>query len=112
VGEAEQFRSARQFAAWLGLVPKQHSSGGKERLGGISKRGDVYLRRLLVHGARAVVGWRRRTRANPSPWISGLLARRPMNVVTVALANKNARIAWVLMTRNEVYRSTLARPAA
>ena len=103
-GHSSQFRSGRQFAAWLGLTPRQHSSGGKDRLGRISKQGDGYVRRLLVHGARAVAGWRRRTTANPSPWLSGLLARRPMNVATVALANKNARIAWALLARGGAYR--------
>lgn len=98
VVDATQFKSGRQFAAWLGLVPQQHSSGGKERLGSISKRGDGYIRRLLIHGARAIVGWRKRSTSNTDRWIAGLLNRRPMNVATVALANKSARIAWALMT--------------
>ncbi len=97
VGDARHFRSGRQFAAWLGLVPQQRSSGGKERLGGISKRGDGYIRRLLIHGARAVVGWRKRRPGVADGWLSGLLARRPVNIATVALANKIARIAWALL---------------
>ena len=109
VGDASQFKSARQFSAWLGLVPQQRSSGGKERLGRISKRGDGYLRRLLVHGARAVVGWRKRSTMPTDQWIGGLLQRRPVNVATVALANKSARIAWALMSRGTTYNPALAR---
>lgn len=105
VGDGHQFVSARQFAAWIGLVPRQNSSGGKPRLGRISKRGDAYLRRLLVHGSRAVVRWRRASKATPLPWLTGLLSRRPTNVATVAMANKTARIAWAVLTRNETYRS-------
>ena len=106
--DASQFSSGRQFAAWLGLVPQQRSSGGKERLGGISKRGDGYLRRLLIHGARAIVGWRRRSVARTSDqWISGLLNRRHMNVATVALANKSARVAWALMVRSNTTTASL-----
>jgi transposase len=103
VADASRFASARQFAAWIGLVPKQHSSGARERLGGISKRGDGYLRRLLVHGARAVIRWQRRLNARPLPWLAGLLGRRHVNVAAAALANKNARIAWALLTRHENY---------
>jgi transposase len=109
VGDPAHFRSARQFAAWLGLVPRQHSSGGKERLGSISKRGDGYLRKLLIHGARTVLRWRRRgVGLGASPWLAGLLDRRPVNVTTVALANKNARILWAMMMRGESFR----RPAS
>jgi transposase len=82
VGDPKRFKSGRQFAAWLGLVPQQRSSGGKERLGGISKRGDGYIRRLLVHGARAIVGWRKRSATHKTSWIERLLARRPTNVAT------------------------------
>ena len=103
VGDPRQFQSGRQFAAWLGLVPQQRSSGGKERLGGISKRGDGYIRRLLVHGARAIVGWQKRSAAHTTPWIERLLKRRPMNVATVAYANKLARIAWAIMIREDRY---------
>ncbi|MEM9765459.1 MAG: IS110 family transposase [Pseudomonadota bacterium] len=103
VGDARQFKSGRQFAAWLGLVPQQRSSGGKERLGGISKRGDGYIRRLLIHGARAFVGWRKRRPLATDGWLNGLLARRPVNVATVAMANKSARIAWALLTEQTTY---------
>ena len=102
VGSAKEFRSGRQFAAWLGLVPNQHSSGGKQNLLGISKRGDVYIRRMLIHGARAVV--RHRTENNAQYlWIESLMTRRPTNVVVVALANKLARIAWALLNKEEKY---------
>ncbi|MGF7209757.1 transposase [Skermanella aerolata] len=100
VGDATVFESGRHLAAWLGLVPRQTSSGGKERLGGISKAGDGYLRRMLVNGARAVMRWQGKT----SPWLAGLLKRRPFNVAAVALANKLARIAWAVMARGEEYR--------
>ena len=113
VGDPAHFRSARQFAAWLGLVPRQHSSGGKERLGRISKRGDGYLRRLLIHGARTVMRWRRRgVGLAASPWLAGLLERRPVNVTTVALANKNARIVWAMMMRGESFRQPASAVAA
>lgn len=98
VGDAGQFSSGRQLAAWLGLVPQQHSSGGKERFGGISKRGNVYIRRLLIHGARAVVGWRKRRPVAADGWLQGLVARRPVTGATVAMANKSARIPWALLT--------------
>ena len=109
VGDATVFESGRHLAAWLGLVPRQNSSGGRERLGGISKAGDGYLRRLLVHGARAVMRWHGKT----SPWLAGLLKRRPFNVAVVALANKLARIAWAVMARGEDYRkpAVTAEPA-
>jgi transposase len=103
VGDPKQFSSARHFAAWLGLVPKQHSTGGKERLGGISKRGDGYIRKLLIHGARAAVH-RVRIHQVQNSWITDLLGRRPFNVTTVALANKTARIAWAIMSSGEEYR--------
>jgi transposase len=104
VGDARQFRSARQFAAWLGLVPRHCSSGNKERLGRISKRGDGYLRRLLVHGARTVLFWSRRRIATRSGWLEALLARRPTNVALVAMANKTARVVWAMLSRDEVFR--------
>ena len=103
IGDGAQFRSGRQLSAWLGLVPRQHSSGGKDRLGRISKRGDGYIRRLLVHGARTVLRWRR---AKPGPrpgWTDQLLARRPTNVVLVAMANKTARVAWALLRYERIY---------
>ena len=105
IGDASQFHSGRQLAAWLGLVPKQYSSGGKERLGRISKRGDGYLRKLLVHGARTVLLWSRRKKENRSPWQVALLARRPTNVVLVAMANKTARVVWALLSRGETYQT-------
>jgi len=104
VTDPEQFRSGRQFAAWLGLTPQQHSTGGKTQLGSISKQGDRYLRRLLVVGATAVI---RHTKDKPTPmanWIRKLLTKKPFRVVSVALANKLARIAWVILTRKEAYR--------
>jgi transposase len=105
IGDASQFRSGRQLAAWLGLVPRQYSSGGKERLGRISKRGDGYLRKLLVHGARTVLLWSRRKKETRSPWLEALLARRPTNVVLVAMANKTARVVWALLSRGETFRT-------
>jgi transposase len=105
VGDASHFKNGRQMAAWLGLVPRQHSTGGKARLLSISKRGDVYLRTLLTHGARALT----RLAADPSrpgyDWLRGLLGRRHANVATIALANKNARIAWAVLTRETPYRA-------
>jgi transposase len=103
VSNAARFTSGRQFAAWIGLVPRQHSSGGRERMGGLSERGDGYLRRLLVHGARAVIRWQRRPNARTLPWLASLLGRSHVNVAAAALANKNARIAWALLTRGETY---------
>ncbi|HEK2197571.1 TPA: IS110 family transposase, partial [Pseudomonas aeruginosa] len=103
-GDARQFRTGRQFAAWLGLVPRQHSTGGQQRLGNISKRGDTYLRTLLIHGARAVVRCCANKTDARSRWLQGLLQRRPANVVAVALANKNARILWALLSRETCYR--------
>lgn len=102
VPDPGQFRSGRQFAAWLGLTPRPHSSGGKEHLGGISKQGDGYLRRLLVVGATAVV---RMVRRDPSRqrWLAALLERKPVRVATVGLANKTARIVWAIMTRKETF---------
>lgn len=104
VNDATVFRSGRQFAAWLGLVPKQNSSGGKERMGGISKMGDRYLRHLLVVGATAVVRYTRRKATAVSTWANQLLERKPARLVTVAVANKMARIVWAVMTREETYR--------
>jgi len=100
VGDPNHFSSSRHFAAWLGLVPKQHSTGGKEKLSGISKRGDGYIRKLLIHGARSGVH-RVRIHQVQNSWIADMLARRPFNVVTVALAHKTARIAWALMASGE-----------
>ena len=104
VTDPAAFKSGRKFAAWIGLVPRQNSSGGKERLGGISKQGDRYLRRLLIVGALAVL---KHARAHPDkhPWLMQLLARRPAKVAAVALANKMARIAWAVLARGETYRA-------
>jgi transposase len=102
VGDAKNFANGRQLAAWLGLVPRQHSSGGKTNLLGISKRGDTYLRTLLIHGARAVIRHVERKR-NEHDWLHKLLARRHKNVATVALANKNARIGWALLARDREF---------
>jgi transposase len=104
VGDARNFANGRQLAAWLGLVPKQHSSGGKTNLQGISKRGDTYLRTLLIHGARAVIRQLER-KANVQGWLGKLLGRRNKNIATVALANKNARIAWALLVHDRDFRS-------
>jgi transposase len=112
IADPGHFASARQFAAWVGLVPRQHSTGGKERLGAISKRGNPYLRRLLVIGAQSVLRWGLARLAKASPWLQGLLARRPLNVVATALANKMARIIWAMMTRNESYRTPVIVAAA
>lgn len=105
VGDARSFRSGRQFAAWLGLVPRQNSSGGKERLGGISKMGDRYLRHLLVVGATAIVRYTKRKATPVSIWANRLLEHKPARLVTVAVANKMARIAWAVMARQETYRA-------
>ena len=103
VGDVGGFTNGRQFAAWLGLVPKQHSTGGQTRLLGISKRGDSYLRKLLVHGARATLRWARTKTDSRSQWIRGLLERRGWNRTAVAVANKNARIVWAVLSRGGVY---------
>ena len=103
VGDATQFANGRDMAAWLGLVPSQHSSGGKERLGHISKRGDTYLRTLLIHGARSVIKHCEGKEDRRSQWVKQLSKRRNRNIATVALANKNARIAWALLSRRERY---------
>lgn len=102
--DVHQFKSARHFAAWLGLTPRQHSSGGKERLGSITKQGDSYLRYLLVHGARSVVHHSKRKTDARSLWLQSMLLRRPYNVTAVAMANKVARIIWAMLTRGENYR--------
>jgi transposase len=103
VGDVGVFKNGRQFAAWLGLVPKQHSTGGQSHLLGISKRGDSYLRKLLIHGARATLRWVKLQTDRRSQWIRGLLARRGWNRTAVAVANKNARIVWALLSRGGVY---------
>ena len=102
IADPSTFRSGREFAAWLGLVPRQRSTGGKQRLGRISREGDGYIRRLLVIGAQAVLLRSKAARADA--WTQGLLARRPRLVVAVALANKTARVAWAVMTKGQPYR--------
>ncbi len=106
VTDAGAFRSGREFAAWLGLVPRQRSTGGKQRLGRISREGDRYIRRLLIMGAQAVLLRSKAAQANP--WVRGLLAKRPRLVVAVAVANKTARIAWAVMTTGQTYRQPAA----
>jgi transposase len=107
--EAKQFASARRFAAWLGLVPRQYSTAGKQRLGGISRAGDERLRQLLMLGATAVIRYAQPGRPAATAWLLSLLARKPKKLVTVALANKTARIMWALMISGDSYRP---RPAA
>jgi transposase len=106
VADPTTFRSGRDFAAWLGLVPRQSSTGGKARLGGISKRGDSYLRRLLVNSAHTVLLCSKA--AKTDPWLTALLGRKPRLVVAVALANKTARVAWAIMSRQDTYRHVAA----
>jgi transposase len=105
VGDARDFRSGRQFAAWLGLTPRQHSSGGKNRLGSITKQGDAYLRTLLILGARSVLQNAARHKDRMSRWISAIESRRGYFRTLVAIANKNARIAWALLYRNQELRT-------
>ena len=103
VGDANQFDKGRQMAASLGLTPRQHSSGGKDRLLGISKRGDAYLRCLLIHGARSVIAHAKHRDDRLSRWVTGLAKRRHPNVAAVALANKTARMAWAMIRKDEDY---------
>jgi transposase len=108
VGDGKQFRCGREMAAFLGLVPRQYSTGGKPRLLGISKRGNTYLRMLLIHGARAVLRGGDKRSDRLGPWLRELKARRPSNVTAVALANKLARIAWAVLVHGEDYRPSLS----
>jgi transposase len=110
IGNGAAFRKGREFAAWLGVVPRQHSTGGKARLLGISKRGNVYLRKILIHGARAAVSRINRDRVSIGAWLDRLDSRSPKNVVVVAMANKLARIAWAVLSSGNEYRPT-AMPA-
>ena len=105
VSDPEAFRSGRHFAAFLGLVPRQNSSGGKERLGHITKMGNGYLRRLLVIGATSVVRRAGASTTRTGEWLRGLLERKPARLVTVAMANKTARIAWAVMAHGRAYRA-------
>ena len=104
VGDATEFKNGRQFAAWLGLVPRQHSTGGKTTLLGMTKRGNCYLRTLLIHGARAVLRVVDRKTDTRSRWLQGVKARRGMNCASVAQANKTARVAWALLAKGDRYR--------
>ena len=111
IADPKAFRSARNFSAWIGLVPKQHSSGGKNRLGSISKQGDRYLRSLFVAGALAVIRYAKIHGTKHRPWLTALLARRPTKVAAIALANKIARMAWAMMARDERYKEPIALAA-
>ena len=112
VGDGTQFKSARHFAAWLGLTPRVRASGEKERIGRITKGGDRYLRTLLIHGARAVVGTTFRKGVTVQPWLAALVNRRPVNVAATAVAHKTARALWAMLTRCEVYRRSAVLSAA
>lgn len=111
IADPKVFRSARDFSAWIGLVPKQNSSGGKERLGNISKRGDRYLRSLFTTGALAVIRYAKIHGTTHRPWLTALLARRPTKVAAIALANKIARMAWAMMAKGERYKEPAALAA-
>jgi transposase len=111
IADPKMFRSGRDFSAWIGLVPKQNSSGGKDRLGNISKRGDRYLRSLFTIGALAVIRYAKIHGTKHRPWLTALLTRRPTKVAAIALANKIARMAWAMMARGERYKEPLALAA-
>jgi len=111
VADPRAFRSGRDFSAWIGLVPKQNSSGGKQKLGGISKQGDRYLRGLFTAGALAVIRYAKIHGTGHRPWLTALLVRRPTKVAALALANKIARMAWAMMARGERYREPVALAA-
>ena len=111
IADPNAFRSGRNFSAWIGLVPKQYSSGGKDRLGSISKQGDRYLRSLFVAGALAVIRYAKIHGTKHRPWLTALLARRPSKVAAIALANKMARMVWAMMARGERYKEPVALAA-
>jgi transposase len=111
VADPKAFRSGRNFSAWIGLVPKQHSSGGKDKLGSISKQGDRYLRSLFTAGALAVIRYAKIHGTKHRPWLAALLARRPTKVAAIALANKMARMAWAMMARGDRYKEPVALAA-
>ena len=111
VADPKAFRSGRDFSAWIGLVPKQHSSGGRERLGSISKQGDRYLRSLFVVGALAVIRYAKIHGTEHRPWLTALLARKPTKVAAIAIANKLARMAWAMMAKGERYKQPVALAA-
>lgn len=106
IGNGAAFRKSRDLASWLGLVPRQHSTGGKTRLLGISKRGDPYLRKLFIHGGRAVLSRVKREEHQFGGWLNRLEARSPRNVAIVAMANKIARMAWAVLTSGQSYQAT------
>ena len=111
VANPRAFRSGRDFSAWIGLVPKQNSSGGKDKLGSISKQGDRYLRGLFTAGALAVIRYAKIHGAGHRPWLTALLTRRPTRVAAIALANKIARMAWAMMAKGERYKEPIALSA-
>ena len=112
IGNGAAFRRGRDFAAWVGVVPRQYSTGGKARLYGISKRGNIYLRRMLIHGARAVLFRIKHNTGGFGRWVHRLAQRAPRNKVIVAIANKLARIAWAVLSSGKDYRHQPLRPAA
>jgi transposase len=111
IADPRAFRSGRDFSAWIGLVPKQSSSGGKDKLGSITKQGDRYLRSLFTTGALAVIRYAKLYGTKHRPWLAALLARRPTKVAAIALANKIARIAWAMMAKGERYKEPVALAA-
>ncbi|MGC1639914.1 MAG: IS110 family transposase [Pseudolabrys sp.] len=111
IADPNAFRSGRNFSAWIGLVPKQYSSGGRDRLGSISKQGDRYLRSLFMAGALAVIRYAKIHGTKHRPWLTALLARRPTKIAAIALANKIARMVWAMMTRGERYKEPVALAA-
>ena len=112
IGNGTAFPKGREFSSWLGLVPRQHTTGGKARLFGISKRGDSYLRKILVHGARSAVLRVKRERSPFGPWLDALEQRAPINVVITAAANKLARVAWAVLSSGDEYRPPTSAMAA